>query len=217
MYLNRKIRTAVRISILAIFLMRPIFPFDMTVSLYAADFSGVMLADPLIAVQMLLAGVVPALPLWLGTAVGAAIQIAVGRKFCRWICPFGLLSEWGFHIRRKLIACGLSPVGSQMSRFRMLLFLLSLSALTAEPVLSMLSMPGRISLLGVIAAQEGMAFLASGFFLLPLAALGIEFVLGQRIWCRCFCPQVAAAEFLYGETRKVGRAMRVLTPCLKRR
>ena len=66
------------------------------------------------------------------------------------------------------------------------------AAVLGFPLLSLLSMPGELSLAPLLARQE--AGRADGLILLsalalPVAALALEAFGGRRFWCRYVCPQ----------------------------
>ncbi|MGJ3524201.1 4Fe-4S binding protein [Nitratidesulfovibrio sp. D1] len=69
-------------------------------TLFSLEAWGLPLADPLAAVQVLAAGALPGARLLLGGLLVLAVAVALGRVFCSWGCPYGLLSEL-VHARRK--------------------------------------------------------------------------------------------------------------------
>ncbi len=167
-------------------------------SLFAFDFFGWPFADPLGPVQMLLSGMAPGWRLAAGGGAALLLALCLGRVFCSWLCPFGLLSEAAQGLRSK--AAPPKPAKhSFRSRAAVKLAGLTLAALLGFPLLNQLSLPGGFSL-GLITAAAPLsdkAILSLEtrilFFALPflpvLLVLAAEIVTGKRLWCRWVCPQ----------------------------
>ena len=167
-------------------------------SLFAFDFFGWPFADPLGPVQMLLSGMAPGWRLAAGGGAALLLALCLGRVFCSWLCPFGLLSEAAQGLRSK--AAPPKPAKhSFRSRAAVMLAGLTLAALLGFPLLNQLSLPGGFSL-GLITAAAPLsdkAILSLEtrilFFALPflpvLLVLAAEIVTGKRLWCRWVCPQ----------------------------
>lgn len=159
-------------------------------SLFAFDAFGMPFADPASGAQAGLAGLIqgeaPILVFFLGVLVTLCVAFLLGRIFCGWLCPYGLFSDLISKIHNR-------AVGSSKREFlfKSLLFALALGicSLFAYPAISVISMPGQISLLAqMIFARE--TWLALGALAtIPLGALGVEFASGKRLWCRYVCPQ----------------------------
>lgn len=60
---------------------------------FALNLAGVPFADPLSALQLLVAGMLPGPRLWMGALLTLTPALLLGRVFCSWACPYGLLSE----------------------------------------------------------------------------------------------------------------------------
>ncbi len=119
-------------------------------SLFAFDFFGWPFADPLGPVQMLLSGMAPGWRLAAGGGAALLLALCLGRVFCSWLCPFGLLSEAAQGLRSK--AAPPKPAKhSFRSRAAVMLAGLTLAALLGFPLLNQLSLPGGFSL-GLITA-----------------------------------------------------------------
>lgn len=69
-------------------------------TLFSLEAWGLPLADPLAAAQVLAAGALPGMRLLLGGLLVLAVAVVLGRVFCSWGCPYGLLSEL-VHARRR--------------------------------------------------------------------------------------------------------------------
>lgn len=162
-------------------------------SLFALDLGGLPFADPAVALQVAVSGYAPPGRLVLGAVLSLALALSLGRVFCGWICPYGLFSELinalrqGRGGRRK---AGSSPrratLGAAFACKAVLLILaLSGAAVLAYPLVSLLSMPGELSLWPLFIRQGASLF----FLAVPVAALLLEAFSGKRLWCRFVCPQ----------------------------
>ena len=159
-------------------------------SLFAVNIYGLPFADPLSALQVLLIDGHVAAQLWTGALLVVLLAFALGRVFCGWLCPYGLLSELIYAVRRLLtpLLPGDAAVRSAL-RFRLALCLVGLVAacLGAFPVLQRFSMPGELSLAPLRALEGWEACMAA--LLPPGVILLAEGVSGRRLWCRYACPQ----------------------------
>lgn len=194
--------------------------------LFAFDAFGLPLADPLGALQLLANGVTPGARLLAGAFLALALAACLGRVFCGWLCPFGLLSELTQKLRRKRPRPR-PRAGGFRSRALMLLAGLVLAALLGAPVLNQISLPGGLTVAlqnpalplaeagpgkAEWSAPELAALYAAPFTLIMLALAG-ELALGRRLWCRWLCPQsvllALAARLPFGL-----RLRRDLTRCV---
>jgi len=159
-------------------------------SFFALNIYGLPFADPLSAIQVLLLDGHFSFTLWTGAALVLLAACALGRVFCGWLCPYGLLSELTYAARRRL-----SPVlredAATRHAFRCRLALcgcgLVAACCFAFPVLQRFSMPGELSL-APLRALDGWEVCAAAL-LQPMAVLSAEGVSGRRLWCRYICPQ----------------------------
>lgn len=173
----------------------------------AFDFAGLPLADPLAALQVMLASLSVDTVL-LGGGISLGIAFLLGPVFCSWLCPYGLLSELVHGIRDKLPlkkqAVVLVPgsviqkqneaqvkkFGESPFMFRLFIVVAGLvlaATIVPFPVLNQLSMPGWYSRfwqhvpLDTAILWGGLSFL--------LAVLLVELFTRKRLWCRYLCPQ----------------------------
>lgn len=167
-------------------------------SLFAFDFFGWPFADPLGPIQMLLSGMAPGWRLAAGAGAALLLALCLGRVFCSWLCPFGLLSEAAQGLRPKAVPPKMGRHGFR-SRAAVMLAGLVLVPLLGFPLLNQLSLPGGFSL-GLITAAAPLSTKTAyaladqiAFFALPflpvLLVLAAELVTGKRLWCRWACPQ----------------------------
>jgi len=159
-------------------------------SLFALDVYGLPFADPLSAVQVLLTDGHFAPVLWTGAALVVLLVCALGRVFCGWVCPYGLLSELVHAARCRVSSL---PVEAALPRHalwcRLALCSCGLAAayFCAFPVLQRFSMPGELSLAPLRALEDWASYAAA---LAPAGAvLTAELAGGRRLWCCYVCPQ----------------------------
>ncbi len=167
-------------------------------SLFAFDFGGIPFADPVAAAQGVLGGLVcgimPGARLLVGGLLALCVALFLGRVFCSWLCPYGLFSEIVAGVRSTPDG---KPNRLQKRAFaiRVLLFLHALGFVVAAntPLLSLIAMPGQLSLIPQAVLEwtghpEYAAALLS-LASLPVVALLLELLTGKRLWCRYICPQ----------------------------
>jgi ferredoxin-type protein NapH len=148
-------------------------------TLSAADLSIVPLADPLAALQILLAAGI-AVPAFIGSAAAVSLFYFLlgGRTFCSWVCPVYLLTEFSDKLRERF-QTGRATFPLALKQGLLVLILLA-TALTGLPVFE------TISPIGI--ASRAIAFnLWSGCFLLFGVVLA-EVLFSRRLWCRSLCP-----------------------------
>lgn len=182
-------------------------------TLFSFDWFGVPLAEPLGVVQILLSGAFPDRERVLGVVTVLFVTLCLGRVFCSWCCPFGLLSEGVQRVRVLFFrVTGRKPHTSRTSGFlrrhgfRTRLLLtgagLVLVALLGVPFLNLFFLP-EVLICGLrdayrlpFAEAAPRAFLS----LLPLLAILVvllgEGVYGRRLWCRWICPQAVPLSLL---------------------
>jgi ferredoxin-type protein NapH len=148
-------------------------------NLSAGELFGVKLADPLAALQVMLAARLP-----VASFLGAALLVAAGyfatggRSFCGWICPVHLVTEIADQLRRRL-GTGERTLPLCWTRW-FLAATLALSLLTALPVFEI------VSPIGI--ATRAIMFKAWPALALLLAIVLVEVLVAGRVWCRSLCP-----------------------------
>ena len=158
-------------------------------SFFALDFLGIPFADPVGAAQVAAMGFLPTGRLLAGALLSLGLALLLGRVFCSWVCPYGLLSELVYSLRWR--RSGARLVARQAFWGKILLLVLGLVAALGVgfPVLGIVSLPGELSLLPVLAWQGDAIWPLLGAAAVPLVALLLEFATGKRLWCRFVCPQ----------------------------
>jgi ferredoxin-type protein NapH len=155
-------------------------------SFYSVSLGPLMLTDPLIAIQSLLATLRFDSVLLVSALIPAGLALVLGRVFCGWVCPQNTLSELFDAAGRRLgISRLFAPTPAPLARYAVLAAILAATLLYGFPLASLLSAPGIISVQTARLIYEG----AVG---LELALIGIillaELFLVRRVWCNHFCP-----------------------------
>jgi ferredoxin-type protein NapH len=148
-------------------------------TLAAGDLFGLPLADPLAALQVVLAsGVV--VPAFIVSALGVTLFYFLlgGRTFCGWVCPVYLLTELADRLRVRL-GQG-DRVIPLATKSWLLLATVVITALTGMPLFEVLSPIGM--------TVRAIAF--GGWLAIAclVGLLMLEISVGRRIWCRSLCP-----------------------------
>lgn len=159
----------------------PAFMQGLTGTFYAMHIGPIPFADPLGAVQVLLSGHMPVWPLCLGGLIALVIAFVFGRVFCAWICPYGMLSEWLWSLRRRITKqTPAQNFSRQKDVKRAWLWRLSLTCIgliitasMAIPLLNALSAPALISLVPSMATTTSAAISGAGITGSGMAASGL--------------------------------------------
>ena len=148
-------------------------------TLAAGDLFGLPLADPLAALQVVLASWV-VVPTFIASALAVTIFYFLlgGRTFCSWVCPVYLLTELADKLRARL-GSGENVIPLATKKWVLLgtVVVTTLSGLPLFEILSPIGMTGRAIAFG------GWLALAC-----LVGLLLVEVTLGRRLWCRSFCP-----------------------------
>ena len=143
-------------------------------------------ADPLIGLEVMLASRTVPLQLALGVGIVVVIYAVLGRAFCGWLCPLGLILELNESARRwadrRLRLVGRRLPSIQLSRrikYWVLALVLLVSAVTAVPLFATVS-PINI-VVWAFAFRPGPEL----WFVVVLLAL--EWF-APRVFCRALCP-----------------------------
>lgn len=147
-------------------------------NLSAAEIAGLPLADPLAAIQVVLASGI-AHPTFLLSAAGVTLfyWILGGRTFCGWVCPVYLVTESAGKIWQNRSTTPRIPLSGK--RAALILFLV-FAFVTGVPLFEVISPIGIVT--------RAILF-ALWFPLLLLVGIVImELLAGERVWCRSLCP-----------------------------
>jgi ferredoxin-type protein NapH len=148
-------------------------------TLAAADLFGLPLADPLAALQVVLAtGLL--VPAFLGSAIGVTLFYFLlgGRTFCSWVCPVYLLTELADKLRLRLgTGERILPLATKNWLLLSIFLITGVTGLPLFEIMSPIGMTGR-----AIAVGGWLALVCL------VGLLVIEVVLARRLWCRSLCP-----------------------------
>ena len=155
-------------------------------SFYSVSLGPLMLTDPLIAIQSLLATLRFDTVLLASALIPAGLALVLGRVFCGWVCPQNTLSELFDAAGRRLgISRFFAPAPAPLARYAVLAVILAATLLFGFPLASLLSAPGIISVQTARLIYEGTVGL-------ELALIGVillaELFLVRRVWCNHLCP-----------------------------
>ncbi|MBU4117649.1 MAG: 4Fe-4S binding protein [Proteobacteria bacterium] len=155
-------------------------------SFYSVGIGPLLLTDPLIAIQPLLATMTIDTTLLASALIPAGFALVFGRVFCGWVCPQNILSELFDAVGRRLgLTCFFAPGPVSPARYVVLAVILAITLLYGFPLASLLSAPGIISVQTARLIYEGTVGL-------ELALIGIvilaELFLVRRVWCNHICP-----------------------------
>lgn len=155
-------------------------------SFYSVSLGPLLLTDPLIAIQSLLATLRFDTVLLASALIPAGLALVLGRVFCGWICPQNTLSELFDAVGRRLGFNRLfAPAPAPLARYGVLAVILAATLLLGFPLASLLSAPGIISVQTARLIYEG----AVGLELALIGAILLaELFLVRRVWCNHLCP-----------------------------
>ena len=194
---------------------------------WSAQFAALSLTDPLAGLESIIASKRLAGVLLVSLLIPVAATLLLGRVFCSWICPMGLLLEGADKLRRLLHFLRLKPRDIHCSRALKYILLglgLVMTAFLALPVLGYIYPPAIISrelhdlVAGIFDRAEAgrFGFWAGGLTWMSLILLGIvllELTISRRWWCRYICPGGALYSLL-GWARPV-RVKRSSASCIQ--
>jgi ferredoxin-type protein NapH len=177
---------------------------------WSAQIGGVSLTDPLGAAESAAAGHSLAWTILIGAAIPVLLTVVLGRVFCSWICPAGLMFELTDKLRR-LVPKRYFP-GANLSFWRGHKYVLLgtgllLSFFLGAPLLGLFYPPallGRETALAVQTWFGGLTkdpiqsgwFALSGISLFLFGIILLEWVVSKRMWCRYLCPGGALYSLL---------------------
>ncbi len=150
------------------------------------------LADPLAVLQITLKNDYLSADLLIGAGIAIALAVTLGTVFCSWICPFGLLSEWGQALSGRLNRKKIKhKLGHNDSGFwiKLIVFFAGLAGFfvfSTTPVLNQLSMPAWYSRIFQFWFEQW--HISMGILAIILIII-LEAMTARRLWCRYVCPQ----------------------------
>ncbi|MGD2108737.1 MAG: 4Fe-4S binding protein [Phycisphaerae bacterium] len=169
-------------------------------TLWSMRLAGFDLTDPLAAVEMTATAKTVYLPLLLSILVPVVVTALLGRVFCSWICPAGLLFEVTGKLRRLLAFLEVPPAAVRFSLRNKYVFLVAgllVTGFIGLPLFALVYPPVVVSRI-VHAWVFGTAL--TGMVLLLSLIIVFEMAVSPRWWCRTMCPG-GALYALIGWTR----------------
>jgi ferredoxin-type protein NapH len=169
---------------------------------WSAEIGSLSMTDPLAAAESVAASKRISWVLLAGLLVPIAATMLLGRVFCSWICPMGLLLELTDKLRGVLTFLEIRPRNLRVSRgvkYGLLGIGLVLAAILGTPVLGYVYPPAVLSreLHDLVftffdRAEIGRFGLPRGglswMALLLGAIVVVEVTVSRRWWCRFVCP-----------------------------
>ncbi len=152
---------------------------------------GIPFADPLAILQLSVKNLYLTIDNIIGALLPLVLALLLGTVFCSWMCPFGLLSDLGQSLRKKVWgkrkkAWSISGQGFPLKMTIFGVGFIAFFIFSTTPILNQLSMPAWYA--RFFQYYFGQDFI-SLCFLFIFALLGLEFVAGRRLWCKYVCPQ----------------------------
>jgi ferredoxin-type protein NapH len=167
---------------LAIFLLGPWLGWRLVDGTLASSRTlGVLsLTDPLVLLQSLAAGHLPAATALTGALIViVAYLIAGGRTYCSWVCPINPVTDAAHWLSNRLdLPKGWQP--RRGTRQALLLVVLAGSALTGTILWELVN--------PVTMAHRALVFGTSGAFLIVLAVFLFDLLVSRRGFCGHLCP-----------------------------
>lgn len=182
-------------------------------SFYSMEIGRLLLTDPLIAIQPLLATMTIDVTLLASALIPAGLALVLGRVFCSWVCPQNTLSELFDAVGARLGGRRFfAPTPGPLVRYAVLAVILAITLLYGFPLASLLSAPGIISV-------QTARFIYEGTVGLELALIGAillaELFLVRRVWCNHLCPVGSMLSlFRFPKTMRVVMAEEEEHACL---
>ncbi|TFH22225.1 MAG: 4Fe-4S binding protein [Myxococcales bacterium] len=183
---------------------------------WSAQIGPLSMTDPLAAAESVAATRRVPWVLVAGLLVPVAVTLFLGRVFCSWICPMGLLLEMSDKLRRTLRFLELRPrnlLAARSTKYVLLATGLLLAFLLSMPVLGTVYPPAILSrelhelVFHVFDRAElgrfGVSLQGLSWMMLIIVAIVVvEITVSRRWWCRYVCPG-GALYSLIGHTRPV--------------
>ncbi len=163
-------------------------------TIWSMRFAGVDLTDPLAALETVVASHAVFVPLLISIIIPVIVTLLLGRVFCSWMCPAGLLFEITDKIRNILGFVEIKPGDvkfAHRNKYILLLIGLIFAGVFGLPVLGHIYPPAVISR---IAHSWVYGTALTGTLMILGIMVAFEILVSPRWWCRTMCPGGA----LYG-------------------
>lgn len=163
-------------------------------TLWSMLVAHINLSDPLAVAEMTATSRTIYLPLWLSAIIPVVFTLLLGRVFCSWMCPAGLLFDLTAKLRPLLRLAEIRPAEVRFSHQNKYIVLgvgLMIAGTVGLPIFTLVYPPAVISRLAH-AWIFGTAL--TGMLVLLGLMVIFELAVSPRWWCRTICPGGA----LYG-------------------
>lgn len=157
-------------------------------TLWSMRLAGIDITDPLAAAEMAATSHSIHWPLWVSILIPVVATVLLGRVFCSWMCPAGLLFEWSQKLRKLLRLAEIKPGEVQFShknKYAVLIVGLAMAAVFGLPLFALIYPPAVISRLAH-AWIFGTA--VTGMLVILGVIVAMEVFVSPRWWCRTMCP-----------------------------
>ncbi len=162
---------------------------------WAFEVGGFRLVHPVAFFENWLAAKVLYLPMLSAVLLPLALSVLLGRVFCSWLCPVGLVLEWNMRFGRLLERVGWRRNWSWPDvRYALLAICLVFAFIFAMPLVAVFDPPhvlGRELMYWF--AHHQVSRLGVGFL---VGIVLVELAFASRAWCRWFCPSGGALALL---------------------
>ncbi|MHC4441930.1 MAG: 4Fe-4S binding protein [Planctomycetota bacterium] len=160
-------------------------------TLWSMRIGGIDLTDPLAAVEMIAASKTIYGPILLSALIPTIVTLILGRVFCSWICPAGILLEITGKLRKLLKFAEIPPAEvrfSHKNKYFLLAIGILMVTLIGLPIFALVYPPvvlGRMIHAWIFGTS------LTGMFLLITAIIVFELFVSPRWFCRTMCPGAA--------------------------
>ncbi len=165
-------------------------------TLWSMRVAGLDLSDPLAVAEMIAASKTIYVPLLISALLPVVVTLLLGRVYCSWICPAGLLFEVSGKIRGLLRLAELPPAEvrfSHRNKYVLLVVGLIVVGIVGLPIFALVYPPAVVSRI-IHAWIFGTAL--TGMLVLMGAIIVFELFVSPRWWCRTMCPGAALYALL---------------------
>lgn len=193
-FTRKTIRRCVQAGTAVAFMLIPYLNFSgvhfIKGNLLSLDIGGLVLADPLAALQTIVSSWEISVTLLAAAAIPLLLAFVLGSVFCSWLCPYGLFSELvhaaRFRMRpaapKRIFRTAFLPRAAAVG-----VLLFGVAFFGMPPLLNQISMPGWYTrLMQGVWLQHAVPLAGAAMF---FGLLSMELITGKRIWCRYICPQ----------------------------
>jgi ferredoxin-type protein NapH len=168
---------------------------DISGDTWAFTIKGFRLIHPIAFLEGVLSSRILYIPLLVGAVIPLAITLVLGRVFCSWLCPVGLILELNQRLNGLLKKAGLNrPVWIPDLRYTLFFVMLLLSFFLSSPIISAIDPPHVFGRELMYLFTHRMLSL-SGMGIL-LGILLFESFSTTRVWCSRLCPSGGGLSLL---------------------